>query len=61
MWIVFYLTVLLVAIDILRLLYSSKQFRNWVTSQQASFSYNRQPALFSPAEQSFLEVLEQAL
>ncbi len=61
MWIVFYLTVLLVAIDILRLLYSSKQFRNWVTSQQASFSYNRQPALFSPAEQSFLEMLEQAL
>lgn len=61
MWILFHLTVLLVAICILRLLYSSKEFQNWLKSQQTSFSYKRQPALFSPAERSFLGVLEQVL
>ena len=61
MWILFLLTALLVLIGIVRLLYSSKEFQNWLKSQQASFSYKRQPALFSPAERSFLGMLEQVL
>jgi len=61
MRILFLLTALLVLIGILRLLYSSKEFQNLLKSQQTSFSYKRQPALFSPAEQSFLGVLEQVL
>jgi hypothetical protein len=61
MWILFILTALLVLTGIARLLYSSKEFQNWLKSQQTSFSYKRQPALFSPAEQSFLGLLEQVL
>jgi very-short-patch-repair endonuclease len=61
MRILFHLTALLVLIGILKLLYSSKEFQNWLKSQRASFSYKRQPALFSPAERSFLGVLEQVL
>ncbi len=62
MQILFHLTVLLVAIGIcLKFVYSSKEFQNWFKSRQASCSYKRQPALFSPAERSFLRVLEQVL
>jgi len=61
MWILFFLTALLLLIGILRLLYSSKEFQNLLKSQQASLLYNRQPALFSPAERSFLGVLDQVL
>lgn len=61
MRILFLLTALLVLIGIVRLLYSSKEFQNRLKSQQASFSYKRQSALFSPAERSFLGVLEQVL
>jgi hypothetical protein len=61
MRILFHLTALLILVGVLRLLYSSKEFQNWLKSRHASFSYKRQPALFSPAERSFLEVLEQVL
>ena len=61
MWILFYLIVLLVAVGILRLWYSSKEFQNCLKSQRASSSFKRQPALFFPAERSFFGVLEDAL
>ena len=61
MQILFHMTALLVLIGILSLLYSSKQFWNWLKSQRASSSFKRQPALFFPAERSFLGVLEQVL
>ncbi|MGA2223930.1 MAG: DUF2726 domain-containing protein [Syntrophobacteraceae bacterium] len=61
MWILFCLIVLFVAVGILTLLYSIKEFQNWLQSQQASWSFKRQPALFSPAERSFMGVLEQVL
>jgi len=62
MQILFHLSVLLVAIGIfLKFVYSSKEFQNRFKSRQASCSYKRQPALFSPAERSFLGVLEQVL
>lgn len=61
MRILFHLTALLVLVGVLRLLYSSKEFQNWLRSRRASFSYKRQPALFSPAERSFLRVLERVL
>ena len=38
-----------------------EKFSTWLTSQQSSFTYERQPALFSPAERSFFGVLEQVL
>ncbi len=61
MWILFYLIVLLVAVGILWLLNSGKEFQSWLRSQQASLSFKPQPALFFPAERSFFGVLEQAL
>ncbi|MGA2225124.1 MAG: DUF2726 domain-containing protein [Syntrophobacteraceae bacterium] len=61
MWIHFCLIVLFVAVGILTLLYSIKEFQNWLKSPHASSSYKRQPALFSHAERSFLGVLEYAL
>jgi hypothetical protein len=45
-----------------RLFFSNKQFKEWLQSQteKTSFTYTRQPSLFSAAERSFLGVLEQA-
>jgi very-short-patch-repair endonuclease len=43
------------------LLNQSKDFNRWLKSQQHSFSYRRQPCLFSPAERSFFGVLEQVV
>jgi hypothetical protein len=60
MWILYCLIVLFVAVGILTLLYSIKEFQNWLKSHHAS-SYKRQPALFFPSELSFFRVLEQAL
>jgi very-short-patch-repair endonuclease len=40
---------------------NSKQFKEWLKSQGTSFSFTREPGLFSPAERSFLGVIEQVL
>jgi len=50
----------LIPLALLVRLLSRKEFLNWLKSLQV-FSYKREPALFSPAERSFLGVLDQVL
>lgn len=59
MWSLYCLAVL-IPLAVLVPLLSRKEFRNWLKSLQV-FSYKREPALFSPAERSFLGVLDQVL
>ena len=55
-----YWLAVLIPLAVLVRLFSRKEFLNWLKSLQV-FSYKRKPALFSPAERSFLGVLDQAL
>lgn len=50
----------LIPLALLVRLLSRKGFLNWLKSLQV-FSYKREPTLFSPAERSFLGVLDQVL
>ena len=59
MWSLYSLAVLILLALSVRL-FLKKGFLNWLKSLQV-FSYKRQPALFSPAERSFLGVLDQVL
>jgi very-short-patch-repair endonuclease len=62
-WFISHLIPLIIVIAIaIRLLSTNKEFKEWLQTQteKASFTYRRQPSLFSAAERSFLGVLEQA-
>jgi hypothetical protein len=62
-WFISHFLALIMVIAIaIGLLSKNKQFQEWLQAQtsKTSFAYTRQPSLFSPAERSFLGVLEQA-